>query len=306
MKKFIALLCVLLMILGLSACGNGTETQTSDGGGKVSSSNTDSAVLPENDPNAVPASELGYVIEDDGTVSIWSYRGSNGDIILPAVIEDCPVTKIHMEAFSFNYTITSVVLPDTIVEIGAEAFEYAINLKSVVLSKNLTTIYNKAFDHCQSLISVNLSETKLESIGSAAFCGTAITEAVLPDTLTDLGSQAFAGCEKLEKLVIPGSVKHITNSIAYDTYALSNLQIGEGVERIDHAAFTDCALLTNVILPDSVKEIGPEIFIDCGDMSITYKGKTYENASGTGQPDEVLSDGLKALYLAVNGKELEE
>ena len=116
-----------------------------------------------------------------------------GVIVIPDLIENCPVKYIGKEAFAYAMGVTEVVLPqnlrriydrafyycgieklvipNSVVEIGREAFRGCPNLKDVVVGTGITEISFCAFDKC----------TKLENI-------------TIPDHVTAIKMQAFAEC----------------------------------------------------------------------------------------------------------------
>lgn len=63
-----------------------------------------------------------YTCNDDGTVTISKYLGSEENVIVPSEIECKQVTYIGNSAFEFNKIIKSVSLPEGLVGIDAYAF----------------------------------------------------------------------------------------------------------------------------------------------------------------------------------------
>lgn len=94
---------------------------------------------------------IGYVIEDDGTVTIVGGSDVTGDVVIgeTVVIEGktYQVTGIGDYAFNGNTAITSITIPDGINTIGAGAFDGCSLLTTIIIGKGVTTIGEKAFAH---------------------------------------------------------------------------------------------------------------------------------------------------------------
>ncbi len=94
---------------------------------------------------------IGYVVEDDGTVTIVGGSDVTGDVVIgeTVVIEGktYQVTGIGDYAFNGNTAITSITIPDGINTIGAGAFDGCSQLTTISIGKGVTTIGEKAFAH---------------------------------------------------------------------------------------------------------------------------------------------------------------
>ncbi|MBE6684586.1 MAG: hypothetical protein E7592_02900 [Ruminococcaceae bacterium] len=182
-------------------------------------------------------------------------------------------TKVIMGRAFGGSTMTSIVIPDSVVEIGDEAFAESENLQSVVIGDGVKTIGNNAFSSCESLSDITFGKS-LESIGNFSFSGCcALEELVLPNGLITIGEQAFASCNSLKKVVIPGSVESMGYMAFGACLALEDITIEQGVKSIGELAFYRCGTLTEVIIPDGVTEIGKSAFSNCTSLkSVTIGG----------------------------------
>lgn len=161
-----------------------------------------------------------YKKQDNGSLIITNYKGTQTKITVPAKIGKSAVTAIGKEAFSpfhgracgnrdFFKTITEITLPDGIVEIG-----------------------ERAFDECRALRAVNI-----------------------PEGVAEIKSHTFADCFALENIVIPSSVKVIGDFAFFGCESLKTLVIPEGVERIGKLATCQCRSLETAELPRSLKAV---------------------------------------------------
>lgn len=95
-----------------------------------------------------------YEITDDSTVKITKYVGVGGDVQIPPEIAGKIVTAIGVNSFLNCSALTSVMIPEGVVEIGDNAFSGCCNLKTVVVPASVTIIWHCAFSGCCNLQSV--------------------------------------------------------------------------------------------------------------------------------------------------------
>lgn len=144
---------------------------------------------PKTEPN--PASDFAYTVNND-KVSITEYRGSGGDVVIPAEIEGRKVTSIGQNAFRWCTHLTSINMPNSITNIGNGAFYRCVNLTSVFMTGGVTVIGVEAFAYCSNL-----------------------TYVAMPDSMTTIDYAAFSHCASLVDITIPDSVINISSNIFF-------------------------------------------------------------------------------------------
>lgn len=239
MKRYLAALLSLLLLLSLVACrtGEGTdETSGSESTAETSDAETTDEVLNEN-----PAEDFGYdVREDENCVYITDYRGDSPHVVIPSMIEVKPVTRIYGSFYEKNHVV-SVVIPDTVTVIWENVFRGCRSLETVVLSKNLAEIKTKAFKDCVNLSSITL-----------------------PDTLTQIGDSAFENCTSLKHINIPASLTDWGYSIFVDS-GIETIDFEEGVEYIGYMAFCNTKV-KEITFPQSLRKIDYGAFWQCRNL----------------------------------------
>ena len=165
-----------------------------------------------------------YTYNDDDTLTITAYNGSETSVDIPSEIKGSRVTAIGNKAFYSNKTIQQVNIPDTVLTIGEQVFYNCDYLNNVKLPENLTSLGYHAFASCDSLYNITLPAS-LTKIGYAPFDAsglvtvefeqgsTKICESTcssagklkyvnIPDSVTIIEKGAFSSCSGLEEIII--------------------------------------------------------------------------------------------------------
>ena len=208
-------------------------------------------------------------------------------------------TKIICDgAFCDCFSLSNIVIPDSVTSIGKETFFNCFLLKSISIPKSVICLNGNPFFkwdgklECLSPnfiyeddVLFNKDKSKIiafrdknttsyvipdyvTSIGERAFdhCS-ALRSIVIPDSVTSIGERAFYSCSSLSNIVIPNSVTHI-GSIAFNNCSsLSDFVIPDSVTSIESDAFGYCSSLSNIVIPDSVTNIGEGAFYACHSLS---------------------------------------
>lgn len=87
--------------------------------------------------NKVTDSGLMYYVFNDENgapfILICGYKGENEKVIIPEVIDDCPVEVIDQNSFIHNKTIVEVEVPVSVKLIDSWAFAGCTNLRKVIV-----------------------------------------------------------------------------------------------------------------------------------------------------------------------------
>ena len=208
---------------------------------------------------------------------------SDRKVYIPEYILGYKVVGIADEAFTNEYSIQSVVLPDTITSIGKSAFAGCTALETINIPEGVTEIQEVTFASCVVLSKIELPSS-IKSIGDCAFlfCDK-LTKINIPANVNYIHSLAFASCPKLSKITVDENnefYKSIDGSLyTKDGSVLIQYAVGksdktftlpDGVISIDDSAFVGCTSLTKIILSEGLKEIGTSAFSYCTNLkSIT-------------------------------------
>ena len=111
-------------------------------------------------------------------VTISKYLGTDDNIVIPDEIDGKLVTRLDGNIFS-GKAITSVEMPDTIIDIGYNVFENCDKLTDVKLSNSIKELPAGTFRGCKSLEEVELPEA-LEKFSTSTFYNTILKTLNIP------------------------------------------------------------------------------------------------------------------------------
>lgn len=137
-----------------------------------------------------------------------------------------------------NSTMTSINVPEGIVEIDEYAFASCKNLQSIKFPTTLKFIGAGAFKECRQL-----------------------EEAIIPEGVTEIREYAFRECYSLRKVSLPTTVKILYSNMFCGCEQLTNIILPEGVTEIGPNCFSYSGL-TSIKLPSSIKFIDFTAFTD--------------------------------------------
>ena len=236
-----------------------------------------SYALSDGSGNLYYNTETGWITGADETVK---------NVLIPAQIDGVTIVGIDPYAFTKrdggsrvqeNTTLTSVSIPNTVVEIGESAFERCTALSTLRFApeSKLTTIGENAFYQCSSITSLTIPDS-VQSIGDKAFCYLEnLKYLIVSGELDSTGwlSKDWNGnrCE-LEKLTLTG--QYVCEGVK-NTYNWGDdwrsipgrnakkVILSEGITAISNGAFSNCGKIEQVVFPSSLKAIGEYAFEDC-------------------------------------------
>ncbi len=165
--------------------------------------------------DAVTVGDFSYKLNNEKTVTLCGYNGSDEKIKIPSSVKingvSRTVTVIGDKAFSENATASSITVPDTVVSIGRDAFSRCGSLTKLTLSKKIKTIPVDMCKYDSALISIDIPDSVTTISGGAFTDCSSLKEVKMSKNLITIGNRAFYGCAALKTLHLPKSVADIGN-----------------------------------------------------------------------------------------------
>ena len=216
-----------------------------------------------------PSTGLLYSL--DTTTNEFSVTGigscEDSIISIPDNINGIPVTSISRNAFSWNKSIVTIIIPSSISSISDLAFENCSSLTSFCVNEdnpNYTTVDGNLF-----------SKDKTTLIFYAI--GKKEPYFVIPDNVNTIGARAFSHCESLKYLILPDTLTLIKSSAFYNCISLCDVELPQNLVCIENYTFQGCCSLSNINIPKNIKSIGVSAFESCTKLiNITFENGLEE------------------------------
>lgn len=202
-------------------------------------------------------------------------------------LTDATFDALPSSFLSGQTTIREITLPENINIIPSSAFNNCKNLTKVNAT-GIKRIEESAFYGCSKLTDLDISKVDyigssafrncscfapaalsagLQSLGSSAFAGTAITEITIPEGITALNEYTFGSCKQLQKVTLPETLTQISSYVFSECSLLSEITIPESVTQIGGYTFQNCYALTEITIPSNTENIGNGLFNGCNGIT---------------------------------------
>ena len=149
-------------------------------------------------PSTVVHAQYTYTATNN-QITLTGYTGTESVLILPATINQLPVTCLGASAFH-NSSLTGVTIPNSVTSIGPNAFDGSTRLTSVKIGDSVTNLGVEAFYRCSGLTNVSIPNS-VTSIEDYTFQGcTGLTRVTIPKSVTSIGVSPFMDCTSLTEI----------------------------------------------------------------------------------------------------------
>ncbi|MBQ8293136.1 MAG: leucine-rich repeat protein [Bacilli bacterium] len=354
MKKtrFILLLLVLIGLVFVTGCSEqqlpGDDTDDPDVVDCEKNPEHESCKDPgdDKDPDQNPDGDypysLGFTIyelqDSNGNLlngyAVGDYKGTDTEVLVPAVWKDKPVIKIIDKTFENNDKITKVVIPSSVKLLGNNVFAKCKSLTEVEFAgvSELQVIPTNAFYECTSLKSFTVPASVIKIEKTAFYGCSSIRELAIPASVKAIGEGAFAAMTSLSKITLPFVGGGATDSTTADLFgfvfntvyteyttpidqkvsdkntityyiptALKTVEILDGPIGLAYGAFSGLTNVEKLILPKSIERFGDNCFYGVkGLTDIYFRGEDYEWAKIAGKYTEGNVDTLDAVEVTFN------
>ena len=205
--------------------------------------------------NAEEYGDYEYEINEDDTVTITRYNGTEKNVTIPSQIDGKQVTVIGRFAFeNSRQSLQSVVIPSGVVRINERAFQYCEKLQTVTLPEGLKVLEDAVFEFCYMLKEINLPST-LEEAGTYQFQhDRSLSSVTLSPKMTRIADCMFQDCNSLEEITIPDNIESIGNYAFNYCRNLKKVNFGANTKLRYIGQSFQYTAMESFTLPESVEE----------------------------------------------------
>ena len=163
----------------------------------------------------------------EGYAVLTGYTGDAAIVAVPSSLGGNTVAYIGDGAFSNQYGITALTLPDTVTRLGHSVFLACVSLEEIALPASITDVGVSLFTYCKALKRVTLSaELPVIRLGMFQQC-VGLEKLVIPGRVTRIDELAFHNCLSLKEVSVPPTVREIADD-AFSNCPGVTLLVGEG------------------------------------------------------------------------------
>ena len=234
-----------------------------------------------------------HIIEGTGTINkcdVTSGRYQTNSLYFDDYTIQSGITVIDDNGFD-NSSITSVVLPSTLISIGDNCFKnsriktlnlpaglrkighnnFPATLSALAISKSIKEFFIDNVIGCRDLKEITVDENNKYykakdgilynyDMTEILFCPNAKTgKVIIPNTVTRIGDHCFAQCKSLDLIVIPTSIKDIGN-YAFQGVQIKKLNIRNSVRSIGDFCFMGAVISEEFKFSNQVTTIPNQAF----------------------------------------------
>lgn len=198
--------------------------------------------------------------------------------VIPAEIENLPVTEIGSSAFSDCAYLREISIPDSVTLISSGAFSKCTSMRSILIPEYVEEIATDAFSCGIAEIIVADGNLNYSSQDGVLFNkeqtvlldypeGSLAVSYSVPDGVTEIAAEAFSECRNLQEIIIPDSVVAMQKSVCKACSSLKSVRLSENLTEISDQAFYFCRNLKEISFPDGITRIGESAFASCGSLT---------------------------------------
>lgn len=314
-RKTLILVFVFALFGFLLACGTVTTNKDTTGDGLQTTTKKGKKTTTE--APIVGTEGLYYLLNDDGqTYGVSNYIGTAAEVVVPPVYNGKPVTSIKTSGFYNRDYITSVSLPNSLLELEHSAFDSCDSLTSITIPASVTKIAGTSLSSIPNITFApgspfTISDDIIYGYDGTVFVGY-VSGASVPETVSisdgvkTIADYAFYYMENIKSVILPQTVNVIGKAAFYECAYMTSITMPDSMTSIGEVAFSFCKKLTSIVIPSGITTIEPSTFSACWKLaSVTFpEGLTHIGSSAFANskitelvlPDSLLEIGESAFF----------
>ena len=266
---------------------------------------TQSTTMRANADETLTFRDFTYMLNNRGNITITGYTGNEPNIIVPAKIDNLPVTTILADAF-YRSHVYGVYIPESVVSIGEDIMWNVNGDDSVIFGEEGSYAAEYAESNSYHFYSTNqltgtfgddihwnydISSGHLTVSGSGAmpvytgyspytlecykaednipwyYLRHAVRSASMEGTVTSIGEAAFYECDQMTEFTMSDYVTTISGYAFSECKKLETIKFSESLASIAPYVFIRNYKLDNISFPASLTNISFTTFNGCDSLS---------------------------------------
>ena len=252
------------------------------------------------------STEFSYKENEDGTITITGYSGSDSIITLPSEIDGKTVTGLAGFSFYNNTYLKEITISDNVTVIEEETFSNCTRLTNITIPASVTSIASNAFSKCSSLSEISVSSDNpvydsrnncnaiIETATNTLIVGGNNT--VIPEDVSVIGTDAFAWRRGLTTIELPGGLKKLDSGAFRYCEDLETITLPDSLATIEDSVFDYCVKMSSISVPENVSYIGGIFVAGCSNLaeiSVDPDNQTYDSRDNCNAIIETATNTLK-------------
>ena len=172
--------------------------------------------------------------------------------------------------FGVAKEIKEIILSSEMTSIGDYAFYGCENVTSITIPEKVLEIGECGFAQCRGLVNLNLG-TGVQVIGKGAFqeCES-LPMISFPASLKEIGEKAFFRCYGFSTLTVPATVENMGTSVFSYCTGLVRASVNASIAELPGWTFYGCSNLSELSLAAEIVSVGDYVFLFCENLNGIY------------------------------------
>ena len=253
--------------------------------------------------------DYSYFFDEEGRAIIYSYSGTEKDVVVPAQLDGNDIYGIDHYVFQDNQYIETAVVSEGIEIMGGDVFDNCQALKSIVIPDSVTELSADCnfgtISNCPELETVTLGKNLYAFYGYELADCPKLKEIIIDEENPHLVCEDLVVYTKnrktlvsfldynAESFTVPDSVR-VIGSESFSGSDIKSIRFNDELIYISYFAFCNCDSLTEIVMPNGVQTAGICIFRMSDSLANVTLSEAFSDIS-SGMLDNCFA--LKNIYI---------
>ena len=186
------------------------------------------------------------------------------------------ITTLQEYSFQDLSQLTSIELPNTILQISNYSFQNCTGLTEITIPKSVTTLGTNLCLGCSSITTIIFNAEKCSANNPFSQICSQISKVIFGNGVQTIPNSLCLNFNNLYEINLPKSLTNIRQN-AFSKTSISKIVFPDGFYQLDANAFTSVTTLSEVYIPRSFKISNANSFSGCTNLRKVYYNGTLED-----------------------------